>query len=69
MLCDEILQNEGDADVGSDTQVEGGVADPQVGETFVGDGLEHGVEDVLVGEGAVWALLHLLKLRLGVVEG
>ena len=31
--------------------------------------LADGVEDVLVGKGAIWQFLHLLQFGLGVVEG
>jgi hypothetical protein len=38
-------------------------------EPFVLGGLEHGVEDVLVGECAVSPFLHFLQFGLSVVEG
>jgi hypothetical protein len=69
VLGQEILSKKGDDNVRGDSDVEGQVSDPEVGESFSLDGFSQGIENVLVGVLAIRAFLHLLKLGFGIVEG
>lgn len=64
----EVLGNQGDADVRSNSEVKCWESDPKFCHAFVLDGFSHCVENVLVWELSICIFLHLLNLGLGVVE-
>ena len=52
-----------------DSHVEGWEANPHFRKAFVGDGFAHCIKNILVGEGTIGTLLHLLNFGFGIVEG
>lgn len=68
MVCEEVLEDQGYADVGGDSDVKGRISYPKSSETFFGYSLSHSVENVFIGEFTIWAFLHFLELGFGVVE-
>ena len=68
-ISQEILGDEGDADVWGDSEVESGEAYPHLGKAFVLYCLSHCVENIFVGESSIRIFLHFLDFCLGIVEG
>ncbi len=60
MVCDEILDNEGNSDVGGNSEVESGVSYPKPYESLVFNSLSHCVEYVLIPGCAVCVGVHFL---------
>ena len=68
-ISQEILGDEGDADVWGDSEVESGEANPHLCKSFVLDCLAHCIENIFIGESSISIFLHFLDLCLGIVKG
>ena len=69
MFCEEILHQESNDNVRSNSDVESQVAYPKMGEAFSFDCFSHCVEDVFVRHLSLSVWLHLLQFGLCVVKG
>ena len=67
-ICQEILSDEGNANVRSNSEIESGESNPHMGESFVFDSFAHCVKNVFVRECSIRVLLHFLDLSLCVIK-
>ena len=60
LLCDEILQNEGDCNVRGNSDIKGEIADPEMSESFSFNCLSHCIKNVFIGHFALSIWFHFL---------
>ena len=65
----EILCDQSDADMRSNSEVKGGESDPQLANSLVNNSLFHCVEDVFIWELSVGVFLHFLDFSFCVIKG
>ncbi len=67
-ICQEVLSDQSDTNMRSDSEIESGEADPQFADSFIGNGLLHGIENVFIRELSIRVFLHFLYFCFCIIE-
>lgn len=68
MISEEILCDQGDTDVRSNSEIKSGESNPKFSDSFVYNCFAHSIKNILVRELSIGVRFHLLYLCLGIIE-